>query len=402
MVFKTREIRCWADFFSVLEQIMADTIFKLDPEIITGPDTVNRAGSLFSGRGSKILVATEQGLYEQKHIERFIKILEDAGIETILFDEIPAQATADVAENAASLARGARCDMVVGLGGLRTQYIARLVSILAVSKLGLFDLLDGKKEEKAFLPYAALPTAVGDPFLFSDNLIAVDPRDRFVKLIKCPRFLCQLVILDPVLSEPLTGKLASTAAFDGLCASIEAYCSVKANFLSDALLEQAISLYAGMMHSYIENQAADFPAIAYDAGLLMSLGASICAPGIGTALSYALGGKFPVSKSWCATVLLPYVMEKLVASRPEKMAKVAALMGEIVEGISTAEAANMTVDTVRRRMGQLSVPARLKDFNLSLDRLVPVADAARNLEFVAYSPYTVASEDAYDLLKQSY
>jgi alcohol dehydrogenase len=95
-------------------------------------------------------------------------------------------------------------------------------------------------------------------------------------------------------------------------------------------------------------------------------------------------------------------MEKLVAARPEKMAKAAALMGEIVEGTTTSEAANMAIELVRRRMGQLEVPARLKDFNLSLDRLVPVAESARGLEFVAFSPWTVASEDAYDLLKQAF
>jgi alcohol dehydrogenase len=134
----------------------------------------------------------------------------------------------------------------------------------------------------------------------------------------------------------------------------------------------------------------------------MALGASVSAPGIGTALAYALSGKFPVDKSWCATVLLPYVMEKLVASRPEKMAKAASLMGETIEGASTSEAANMAVDMVRSHMGQLQVPARLKDFNLFLDRLVPAAEAARDLEFVASSPWTVTSEDAYDLLKQAF
>ena len=401
---------------------MADTVLKLDPEIIIGPDTVNRAGSLFGRRRNKILIATEQGLYENNLIERLIKVLGDAGLDTILFDEIPAQATADIAENAASLARGARCDLVVGFGGIKTQHIARLVSILASSSFGLFDLLDGKREENAFIPYAAIPTSGGDPFLFADFIIAVDPRDRFVKLIKCPRGLCQALIFDPGLHEPLSGKHASTAAFDGLCISLEAFCSAKSSFLSDALLEKAISLYAGMMHSYAGNSGergtanivsdmpdsfplnmvSDFSAASVNASFLMSLGASLSAPGIGAALAYALNGRFPVAKSWCGTVLLPYIMEKLVAARPEKMAKAASLMGEVTEGASTAEAANMAVDLVRRRMGQLAVPARLKDFNLSLDRLVTVADAARSLEFVASSPWTVASEDAYDLLKQAF
>ena len=382
---------------------MADTLFKLDPEIIIGRDTVNRAGALSSSRGSKVLIATEQGLYENNHIERLVKIFDDAGLQTIIFDEIPAQATADVAENAASLAKGARCDLVVGFGGLKTQYMAKLISILAVSSYGVFELLDGNKEEKAFLPFIAIPTAgEGDPFLFTDYFTAIDPRDKMAKLIKCPRSLCTAVVIDPGLCESLSGKYASTAAFDGLCNSIEAYCSSKSSFLSDAFLEQSLSRYARILHSYTDNQSFDFLNASANAGFLTSLGISVSAPGIGTALAYALNGKFPVAKSWCSTVLLPYVMEKLVATRPEKMARAAFLMGELVEGISKAEAANMAVDLVRRIMGQLAVPARLKDFNLSLDRLVPTAEAARGMEFVASSPWTVSSEDAYDLLKQAF
>ena len=381
---------------------MADTILRLDPEVIIGLDTVNRAGTICENIGRKVFLATEQGLYENNLINRLIQVFEEAGLETILFDEIPAQATAEVADNAASLARGARCDMVVGFGSFKTQYIARLASILAASRIRLFELLDGEREESAFLPYVAIPAFGGDPFLLSDNLIAIDPRDRFAKLIKCPKGLTKLAILDSSLSEPLSASFAPPAIFDGLCSSLEAYCSTKSSFLSDALLEQAISLYAKTMHSYADNSLTDFPSACVNAALLMSMGISISAPGIGTALAYAINGKFPVAKSWCATVLLPYIMERLVAARPEKMAKAAVLMGEIIEGASVSDAANMTVDLVRRRMGQLSIPARLKDFDLLLDRLVSTAEAGRNLDFVAFSPWTVSSEDAYDLLKQAF
>ena len=381
---------------------MADTIIRLDPEIVIGLDTVNRAGSFCDKLGRKILIATEQGLYENNLIERLIKVFEDAGLETIVFDEIPAQATADVAETAASLARGARCDLIIGFGGFKTQYIARLASILAVSNMRLFELLDGEREESACLPYVAIPAFGGDPFLLSDTLVVVDPRDRNAKVIKCPKKQCKLVILDSSLSEPLSGSFAPTAIFEGLCSSLEAYCSTRSSFLSDALLEQSIALYSKVMHSCADNSLTDFSTACIHAALLMSMGVSISAPGIGTALAYALNGKFPVAKSWCATVLLPHVMERLVAARPEKMAKIAVLMGELVEGLSTSDAANLTVDIVRRRMGQLSLPARLKEFNLLLDRLVPTAEAGRNLDFVAFSPWTVSSEDAYDLLKQAF
>ena len=381
---------------------MADTVLRFDPEIIIGLDTVNRAGTFCGHLGRKVLIATEPGLHEKKLVERLISVFEDAGSETILFDGIPAQATAEAAENAASLARGARCDIIVGLGSFRTQFIARLASILAASPIRLFELLEGEREERAFLPYVAIPFLGSDPFLLSDNLIVVDPRDRLIKLIKCPRGQCKLALLDPSLSDPLNGSTVPAAIFEGLCSSIEAYCSTKSSFVSDALLEQAISLYAKTLNSFTGNSSADIHTACANAALLMAMGASISTPGIGTALAYAINGKFPVAKSSCATVLLPYVMEKLIAARPEKMAKVAALMGEATEGVPVSEAANMTVELVRRQMGRLSVPARLKDLNLLLDRLVPTANTGRNLDFVAFSPWTVSSEDSYNLLKQAF
>jgi alcohol dehydrogenase len=381
---------------------MPDISIKLDPEIVIGIDTVNRAGTICGEFGGRALVLTEQVLYENRNIERLTTILEDAGIEAIVFDEIPAQATADVAEAAAVLAQGARCSAIIGFGGLKTQAIARMTAIIVRSRLSIFELLDGVKGDEDFLPYIAIPTTGRDPFLFSGFFIAVDPRDRSVKLVKSPPGLCKSAIVDGGLSESLSGKFASTTAFDGFCVAIEAYCSTRSSFLSDALLEQAIVLYSQMIDNYVDNKAFDLIGGATHAGFLIALGCAVSSPGIGTALAYALNGRFPVAKSWCSTILLPYILEKLVAARPEKLAKVANLMGEPVVGVPVSEAAGMAVEAIRRRMGILEVPARFKDYNLSLDRLVPVAEAARSLEFVAFSPWTVSSEDAYDLLKQAY
>jgi alcohol dehydrogenase len=378
-----------------------DISLQLDPQIIIGIDAINRAGTVCNELGGRVLIITEQVLYENRSIERLTAILEDAGVEAIVFDEIPAQATADVAETAALLAQGARCSAIVGLGGLKTQSIARIAAMIVKNRMNIFDLLDGSKVRE-FIPYIAVPTTGRDPFLFSRYFIAIDPRDRSAKLVNSPQGLCAAAIIDGGLSESMSGKFASTTAFDGFCVAVEAYCSVKASFLSDALLEQAIVLYTQMMDSYIDNKLFDMVGGATNAGLLMALGCMVSSPGIGTALAFALNGRFPVAKSWCSTILLPYILEKLVAARPEKLAKIAGLMGEPVMGVPVGESANMTVDAIRRRMGILKVPARLKDYNLSLDRLVPTAEAARNLEFVAFSPWTVSVEDAYDLLKQAF
>ena len=379
-----------------------DIALKLDPEIVIGPDTINRIGSICGRFGNRVLIATEQVLHENKYIQRLVDILEESGVETIIFDEIPAQATAEVAEHVAGLVRGSRCTSIIGFGGLKTQTIARFAAIIASARIPIFELLDGRHITENFIPYIAIPTAGRDPFMFTNYFIAVDPRDRSIKQVKSPTGLCAAAIIDLNLSEALSGAFAATTAFDGLCVAIEAYCSVRGNFISDAVLEQAIALYSQMMDTYSQNNTFDLAGTATNAGFLVALGSAVSSPGIGTALAYAINGRFPVAKSWSSTVLLPYILERLVAARPERIARLGSIMGENFDGVSVSEAANSTVEIIRRRMGLLKVPARLKEFNLSLDRLIPVAESARNLEFVAFSPWTVSSEDAFDILKQAY
>jgi alcohol dehydrogenase len=379
-----------------------DISFKLDPETIIGPDTLSRAGSICSRYGNRVLIAAEQVLYEKQSIQRLTGILEDSGIEAIVFDEIPAQATADVAEGAVALARGARCSAIIGFGGLKIQAIARMTAMMTASRMPVFDLLDGRKAGNEFLPYIAIPTAGRDPFMFADYFIAVDPRDRTIKQIKSPDKLCAAAIIDSNLSESLSGAFSATTAFDGFCVAVEAYCSTKANFLSDALLEQAMSLYAKMMEPEANSVMFDSAVCSTNAGFLAALGSAVSSPGIGTALSYAINGRFPVAKSWSSTVLLPYILERLVSARPERMARIAGLLGESLDRLSVAESANLAVENIRRRMGDLKVPARLKEFSLSLDRLITVAESARSLEFVAFTPWTVSAEDTFDILKQAF
>jgi alcohol dehydrogenase class IV len=381
--------------------MVMDISFRLDPEIVVGPDTIGRTGTICGAYGKRALIVTEQALNENQSLERLKGILADSQIETIVFDEIPSRPTAGEVKNAAGLCHGACCSMVIGFGGLDIQTIARLTALMSSSGIPVFDLLDGQKAGADFLPYVAIPTASGDPFLFSNYFIAIDPRDRSVKQIKTPDKFCAAAIIDSgLLAAPSSGFVVD--AFDGFCAAVEAYCSTRANLLSDTLLERAILIYARIIKTDVNNADFDAAVASANAGYLLALGVSASAPGIGAALSYALNGRFPAAKSQCAAALLPYIMERLVAARPEKMAKITALMSETTDGASVSDSANLAVDSIRRRMRELKIPSQLRELNLSLDRLASAAEFARNLEFVSFSPWTVSAEDAFDILKRAF
>ncbi|MDR2807590.1 MAG: iron-containing alcohol dehydrogenase [Spirochaetaceae bacterium] len=381
---------------------MTDIVFSIDPEIVVGVDTINRAGLLCKKHCKRALIMTERALYENKSLERLTTILGDSGVESIVFDEISSQITAEVAQNIAVLARGARCELIISLGGLKTQALARFAAILVHSSNDIFDLLDGKEPGDDFLPCLSIPTSGRDPFIFTNYCIITDPRNRAIKQIKCPSRLCVGAIFDGGLIASLDGKFAPAIAFDGFSTVLEAYCSRKSSLLSDALLEQALDLYIKIIHAYRNHELTDITEIIINAGLLMALGIAISAPGPGLALAYSLNSRFPLSKSLCSTILLPCVIEKLISCCPEKIASVAVMMGEAEEETSTIEKAQKVTDAIIRYRDDLHLPVKLKEYSSSLDRLIPVIDSMRNMNFIAFSPWTVTAEDAFALLKQAF
>ena len=372
-----------------------DISFKFDPELIMGADTLSLAGTICGRYGDRIMIAAGHDLDPQL-IKRLKDILEDARIEAIVFDGIEEQSGVDMAENIVELCRAGHCAAIIGFGGNKTQIIARMAAIMAPMRISSYDLLDGRGFYEKFLPFIAIPTAGLDAFSFTGYFLAADPRDRFVKLIRSPGKLYAAVIVDSNLYQSIRGGEAAASVFEGFSAALEAYCSSNASFLSDALLERSLNFYAQILKK--GSNEIDLDTFA-QAGFLASLGTSVSSPGVGAALSFAINARFPVSKHLCSSALLPSITEKLIASRPEKLARVASFLGNTGGAASTADAANSAITGIRACMESFNVQPSLKDFGISLDRLAAVAEAARNLEFVAASPWTVSEEAVFDILK---
>jgi alcohol dehydrogenase class IV len=373
-----------------------DISFKVDPEIIIGEDTISLAGTICSRYGERIMIAADQDMDSQT-VNRLKEILVDSRLEAIVFDGIQEDSPVSVAENIVDLACAAHCNVIIGLGGPKAQIIARMAALMAPLRMSAFDLMEGRECMGKFLPFVAIPTTGIDPFTFTEYFVAADPRDRLVKKINSPGNLYAAVILDSALFHFVSGFSAGASVFDGFCSAIEAYCSSKASFLSDALLERALLFYAKLLNGGADGiDVSTFT----QAGFLTALGAAISSPGTGAALSFAVSARFPAVKRLCSAALLPAIAERLVKARPEKMARVASFLGNAGKTASVADAANSVIEGISRCMEAMKVPANLKEYKIPLDRLTAAAEAARNLEFIPNSPWTVTEEDVFDMLKK--
>jgi alcohol dehydrogenase len=382
---------------------MPDLVFSVPTEIKFGLDVANRVAAVVNEYGERALLVTEAILYEGKVIDRVQALLEKKGLQYIVYDEVVPNATSSVVDDGVKLARGAHADVVVGLGGMRTLSVGKLIAMVAAGQAEMDDYLSGMLPKPVSLPYVALPTTCRDPFLLTGEYLVTDSRDRSAKLGRVPAGPARAVIIDPRLSATLPPKFTATTLMDTLLAGVEGYLSSRNNFLSETFFLPALELI-GKTIGPLRDAPDDLRVRmnASTAGLLVALGLTVSRTGVGAALSYAINGRFMVPKSWVASILLPHVLEFYAGVAAEKLARVAAFLGEEVSTAAPVEGAARAVEAVRRILGSLGLPTRLRDFDLNLDDMVEAASTARSFDMMNYLPRSISSEDLYELLKSAY
>jgi len=384
-----------------------DFYFHVGPRVWIGPDALLRLPLLAAelagqGRARAVLVADPM-LYESKTVDRVRGLLEDRDVQVLVFDELPERASSRAADDALRLTRGARAPLIIGLGGLKTMMIARTVATLGASTVDVDGFLDGAEVRSTALPLIEVPTSLRHGFMTDTIVLLPDGRDRRIRLVRASGASPSAVLVDPLLSAGLSPKVGASCAIDGLLGAVEAYVSSKASFMSDLLLERAAQALAAGLDGLIARP--DDPSArseVWRGSFLASLGAGLSSPGIGTALTFAINSRWPVPKASLAAILLPYSLESASKSRLEKIARLAGLFGEDSAQLSDVDAASKAVEWLRTRLGQLKIPSRLKDFDLTLDRLVETARDARELDFMNYLPRAVSVDDVFDFIKMAF
>jgi alcohol dehydrogenase len=382
---------------------MPDLSFSIPTDVRFGLDVVNRVAAVVSQYGERVLLVTEAILYEGKVIDRIQGLFEKKGIQYIVFDEVVPHATSKVVDEGVNLARSARAEIVVGLGGVRTLSVAKCIAMVSSGEVDMDEYLAGVQPSGQPLAYISIPTTCRDPFLLVDEYLLTDGRDRSAKIGRTQRRINKAVIVDPKLTITLPPKYTATTLMDTLLVAVEGYLSSRSSFLSDTFFLRSCELIGKIIEPLV-NQPDDLRVRmnASMAGLLASLGLTISKSGVGTALAYAINGSFMVPKSWVSSIMLPHVMEFFSGIASEKLTAVARYLGEEVDAEAPVEGAGRAVEAVRRIIGSLGLPTRLRDFDLNLDDMVDIAGIARNFDMMNYLPRSISAEDLYELIKSAY
>jgi alcohol dehydrogenase class IV len=382
---------------------MSDLIFSIPLETYFGVDIIHRLASLVATHGDRVLIVTEAILYERNTIERILELLEKKNISYIVYDEVVPNATSTVVEEALLLSRGSHAQVVIGLGGIRALSTAKCVAMASASRPGIDDYLSGAQPDGKPLAYIEIPTTSRNPFMYLDECLIVDARDRSAKILRTQKNITKSVLIDPKLTLSLPPKYTAAILMETFLSAFEGYVSTKSNVLSETLFLKAIEHVIETMRNIVQNpEDIKLRVAASTAGFLTAFGLAMSKQGLGSALVYALNAKLMVPKSWIATIILPAILEFFTNTSSEKIARIARIFGEDIAGISSIDASKKAIEAVQRLIGTLQIPARLRDFNLKLEGIIDIASNARSYDMMNYLPRMASIEELCDIIKEAY
>jgi len=231
--------------------------------------------------------------------------------------ELPPQAREPEPEDvdaAVACLRAARAQVVVAIGGGSVIDLGKAAAALATQDAGILTRAylegvgNGATLQADPLPFIAVPTTAGTGAEATKNAVLSSSREGFKKSLRDQRMLARLALVDPQLCEGLPPHLTAASGLDALTQLIEAYTTLRAQPVTDALalcgIEAARALPTAVADGTRRDAREQMSLAAYLSGVCLANAGLGAAHGIAA----ALGSVAPIAHGLACALALPWVM----------------------------------------------------------------------------------------------
>jgi len=382
--------------------------FQCPAKIVTGDGSASAVGAEAQALGiTRAVVVTDKVLHEKTDsVSKVVAGLQAAGISAAVFDDVEPDPLVGTARRSAEFARRFTPDGVIGLGGGSPLDIAKATAAVLANETPLDQMWGVGNILKPALPMILLPTTAGTGSEVTPNCILTDVKPdggHMKKGIVSPHILARTAIVDPVLTATAPPAVTAAAGMDALTHAIETYVSRNAQPITMPLALEAVRLIGKYLRRAVAD-GSDLEARRHMANASMLAGLAFANGFLGAvhAIAMAMGGQFNVAHGIANALMLPYVMEFNEMAATEKFARVAAALGEPIQGLSEREAARRAALAVHQLVTDVSLPHVLADVKISEDRIPALAEESfGNQRLLKNNPRSTTVQDLARILESA-
>ena len=303
--------------------------YCLPVNLIFGRGKVKLLGDETKKYGNKALIVTGRNSTKKTGLlDKAKKLLEDAGVETVIFDKVAQNPLTTTVYEGADIAKQQKIDVIVGLGGGSIMDAAKSIAFMSKNDGDISDYIYNKKHSDEALPIILVPTTCGTGSEGNSFSVLTNPDNNDKKSLRCNAIIAKASIIDPELMTTMPKHILASVGFDALCHNMEAYISKAAQPLTDMKALQGIELIGKyLVRAY--NDPTDMEAYekitwASTLGGMVINNAGVAAP---HGMEHPASGLKDIVHGRGLAALTPVIYEESIDAAPEKFAVISKLLG---------------------------------------------------------------------------
>lgn len=375
--------------------LAAPVSFDYQPltRVVFGTGTLSRLGELARELGAKrVLLVTDPGLEAAGHPQRALASLQDAGLEAELFDGAEQNPTNRTVEAGLAIARKARIDLLVAVGGGSSMDCAKGINFLLTNGGTMSDYAGFGKATKPMLPSISVPTTAGTGSEAQSYALIADDKTHMKMACGDRKAAFRVAILDPEVTVSQPPKVTAITGIDALSHALESFVCTRRSPLSQTFSREAWRMLEPNLEKVLQNPND------LDARGAMQLGANFAGTAIENAMLGAthacanpLTAHYGITHGIAIGVLLPHVIRFNAPA-------VGLLYGDLsreaglVNG-DTAAAAEALAQRIFNLMAAAGLPTTLTGCGISRDILPVMAEEAAQQWTARFNPRPVTKPD---------
>lgn len=308
--------------------------FFVKSNITFGRGAVEKIPELLNGYAIKnLMIVYDSGVKAAGIAEKVLEQVKKTNVNVTIFDEVIPNPTNEVVEKAAAIAREAKVDGFVAVGGGSSIDTAKAINVLMTNPGTISEYGGMNMVKKPCLPLIAIPTTAGTSSEIT-NVSALIDTEKVIKYVVIDNnIVASDVIADPEFTKTAPAGVTAATGMDAITHAVESYISNMATPLTEYNSLKGLQI----LYSNIARVVKDGSDM--EAREQMMLGCIITGFGFSNAnlglvhgIAHTLSAHFGLAHGMANATVLPYVMEFNADSCPEKMVELAKAINLPVSG----------------------------------------------------------------------
>ena len=352
----------------------------------------------------KVLVVTDKSLYEVGVTNKVTEVLDNAGIEYMIYSDVKPNPTIKNVTDGVACCREYGADVIVAVGGGSSIDTAKGISIVMTNpdRADIVSLNGASNTKNKGLPVIALPTTSGTAAEVTINYVITD-EEREVKMVCVdPHDIPIIAIVDSELMASMPKSIAASTGMDALTHAIEGYITKAANTMSDMFHMKAIKLIFEYLPAAVNEKDEKAIEMMGLAQYIAGMGFSNVGLGIVHSMAHQLGAVYDTPHGLANAILLPTVMRFNGEVCWERFREILIEIGRPdAKDLNKQDIINTFVWKIQELSKAVGITQTVKDTGCKEEDLEMLADKAMEDPCKPGNPREVTKEDFIRLYREA-